>query len=97
MSLKVDLGDGEHPADPGHGGGGPRQTAKGRSTAAVRPRRLIADRHGSVDGFHLVPLEPRRDLEPLVNGTVALQGSVMTVRPSGRLTSGHPRPLVAPR
>lgn len=27
---------------------------------------------GIVDGFHLVPAEPRRDLERLVNGTVAL-------------------------
>ncbi|MEU6482104.1 LLM class flavin-dependent oxidoreductase [Streptomyces sp. NPDC047017] len=29
-------------------------------------------REGAVDGFHLVPAEPGRDLERLVNGTVAL-------------------------
>mgnify|MGYP006170010105 CR=1 FL=1 len=35
---------------------------------------LIAAWHdaGAVDGFHLTPVEPRRDLERLVNGTVAL-------------------------
>ena len=35
---------------------------------------LIAGWHdaGAVDGFHLTPVEPRRDLERLVNGTVAL-------------------------
>lgn len=35
---------------------------------------LIADWHGSgaVDGFHIRPAEPLRDLERLVNGTVAL-------------------------
>ncbi|MCU8591023.1 FMNH2-dependent monooxygenase, partial [Streptomyces sp. A13(2022)] len=29
-------------------------------------------REGTVDGFHLAPVEPRRDLERLVNGTVSL-------------------------
>ncbi|MFE2429977.1 LLM class flavin-dependent oxidoreductase [Streptomyces sp. NPDC059373] len=35
---------------------------------------LIADWHtaGAVDGFHIRPAEPRRDLERFVNGTVAL-------------------------
>ncbi|MYR47208.1 FMNH2-dependent monooxygenase, partial [Streptomyces sp. SID5910] len=35
---------------------------------------LIAGWHreGTVDGFHLTPSEPRRDLERLVNGTVPL-------------------------
>ncbi|PPS74192.1 Nitrilotriacetate monooxygenase component A [Streptomyces sp. MH60] len=35
---------------------------------------LIASWHrdGTVDGFHLTPVEPRRDLERLVNGTVSL-------------------------
>jgi len=35
---------------------------------------LIAGWHadGIADGFHLTPTEPRRDLERLVNGTVAL-------------------------
>ncbi len=35
---------------------------------------MIAGWHGdrTVDGFHLTPVEPRRDLERLANGTVAL-------------------------
>lgn len=35
---------------------------------------LITDWHrsGAVDGFHLTPTEPRRDLERLVNCTVSL-------------------------
>ncbi|MFF4253361.1 LLM class flavin-dependent oxidoreductase [Streptomyces sp. NPDC001663] len=75
-SLLVDLGDGEHAAEPGHGGGGPRQTAQGPlyRGGPVDLAELIATWHtdGIVDGFHLTPTEPRRDLERLVNGTVAL-------------------------
>jgi alkanesulfonate monooxygenase SsuD/methylene tetrahydromethanopterin reductase-like flavin-dependent oxidoreductase (luciferase family) len=75
-SLLVDLGDGEHAAEPGHGGGGPRQTARGPlyRGGPVDLAELIAAWHtdGVVDGFHLTPAEPRRDLERLVNGTVAL-------------------------
>ncbi|MCT9076729.1 LLM class flavin-dependent oxidoreductase [Streptomyces fulvoviolaceus] len=75
-SLLVDLGDGEHAAEPGHGGGGPRQTAQGPlyRGGPVDLAELIAAWHadGTVDGFHLTPVEPRRDLERLVNGTVAL-------------------------
>ncbi|MGW2521980.1 LLM class flavin-dependent oxidoreductase [Streptomyces sp. NPDC001617] len=74
--LLVDLGDGEHAAEPGHGGGGPRQTAQGPlyRGGPVDLAELIASWHadGIVDGFHLTPVEPRRDLERLVNGTVAL-------------------------
>ncbi len=74
--LTVDLGDGEHAADPGHGGGGPRQTAHGPlyRGGPVDLAQLITAWHraGVVDGFHLVPAEPHRDLERLVNGTVAL-------------------------
>ncbi|MEV7886782.1 LLM class flavin-dependent oxidoreductase [Streptomyces sp. NPDC002817] len=74
--LVVDLGDGEHAAEPGHGGGGPRQTAQGPlyRGGPVDLADLIASWHGegAVDGFHLTPAEPRRDLERLVNGTVAL-------------------------
>ncbi|MEU1272424.1 LLM class flavin-dependent oxidoreductase [Streptomyces sp. NPDC005799] len=75
-SLLVDLGDGEHAAEPGHGGGGPRQTAQGPlyRGGPVDLAELITAWHtdGVVDGFHLTPAEPRRDLERLVNGTVAL-------------------------
>ncbi|MFI5686438.1 LLM class flavin-dependent oxidoreductase [Streptomyces sp. NPDC051636] len=76
VALVVDLGDGEHAAEPGHGGGGPRQTAQGPlyRGGPVDLAELIAAWHadGVVDGFHLTPAEPRRDLERLVNGTVAL-------------------------
>ncbi|MEV0642183.1 LLM class flavin-dependent oxidoreductase [Streptomyces sp. NPDC050619] len=75
-SLVVDLGDGEHAAEPGHGGGGPRQTARGPlyRGGPVDLAELITSWYtdGTVDGFHLRPAEPRRDLERLVNGTVAL-------------------------
>lgn len=76
VSLLIDLGDGEHAAEPGHGGGGPRQTAQGPlyRGGPVDLADLIASwyRDGTTDGFHLTPVEPRRDLERLVNGTVAL-------------------------
>ncbi|MGW2423138.1 LLM class flavin-dependent oxidoreductase [Streptomyces sp. NPDC001709] len=76
VSLLVDLGDGEHAAEPGHGGGGPRPTARGPlyRGGPVDLAELVAGWHadGVTDGFHLVPVEPRRDLERLVNGTVAL-------------------------
>lgn len=75
-SLVVDLGDGEYAAEPGHGGGGPRPTAWGPlyRGGPVDLAELITSwyQEGTVDGFHLVPTEPRRDLERLVNGTVAL-------------------------
>ncbi|MGQ4387175.1 LLM class flavin-dependent oxidoreductase [Streptomyces sp. SAS_270] len=75
-SLHVDLGGGERAAAPGHGGGGPRQTAQGPlyRGGPVDLAELITDWHeaGAVDGFHLTPVEPLRDLERLVNGTVAL-------------------------
>ncbi|MFD5078197.1 LLM class flavin-dependent oxidoreductase [Streptomyces sp. NPDC058371] len=74
--LTVDLGDGEHAAEPSHGGGGPRQTAQGPlyRGGPVDLAELIASWHeaDAADGFHLTPVEPRRDLERLVNGTVAL-------------------------
>ncbi|MES5822537.1 LLM class flavin-dependent oxidoreductase [Streptomyces sp. RG80] len=75
-SLLVDLGGGEHAAEPGHGGGGPRRTAEGPlyRGGPVDLAELIAAWHGqgAVDGFHLTPAEPHRDLERLVNGTVPL-------------------------
>ncbi|MEU8028547.1 LLM class flavin-dependent oxidoreductase [Streptomyces sp. NPDC049099] len=76
VSLLVDLGDGEYAAEPGHGGGGPRPTARGPlyRGGPVGLAELVAGWHadGVTDGFHLVPVEPRRDLERLVNGTVAV-------------------------
>ncbi|QNP73568.1 LLM class flavin-dependent oxidoreductase [Streptomyces roseirectus] len=75
-ALLIDLGDGERAAVPGHGGGGPRASARGPlyRGGPVDLAELIAGwyREGAVDGFHLTPVEPRRDLERLVNGTVAL-------------------------
>ncbi|GGQ64708.1 LLM class flavin-dependent oxidoreductase [Streptomyces flaveolus] len=75
-ALDVDLGDGEYAAEPGHGGGGPRPTPRGPlyRGGPVDLAELIAAWHrdGTVDGFHLTPAEPRRDLERLVNGTVPL-------------------------
>ncbi|MFG2854392.1 LLM class flavin-dependent oxidoreductase [Streptomyces mirabilis] len=60
----------------GGGGGGPRQTAQGPlyRGGPVDLAELIAAWHASeaVDGFHLASVEPHRDLERLVNGTVAL-------------------------
>ncbi|MEU1406351.1 LLM class flavin-dependent oxidoreductase [Streptomyces sp. NPDC005728] len=76
VSLLVDLGDGEYAAEPGHGGGGPRPTAQGPlyRGGPVDLAELIAAWHAEdvTDGFHLTPVQPRRDLERLVNGTVAL-------------------------
>ncbi|MGW5496473.1 LLM class flavin-dependent oxidoreductase [Streptomyces olivaceoviridis] len=76
VSLLVDLGDGEHAAEPGHGGGGPRPTGRGPlyRGGPVDLAELVAGWHadGVTDGFHFVPVEPRRDLERLVNGTVTL-------------------------
>ncbi|MBL1086219.1 LLM class flavin-dependent oxidoreductase [Streptomyces actinomycinicus] len=64
--------------EPGEGGGGPggRPAVEGPlyRGGPVALAELIAAWHadGVTDGFHLVPVEPRRDLERLVNGTVAL-------------------------
>ncbi|MFF3874195.1 LLM class flavin-dependent oxidoreductase [Streptomyces sp. NPDC001978] len=101
VSLVVDLGDGEHAAEPGHGGGGPRQTPHGPlyRGGPVDLAELIASWHaaGTADGFHLTPVEPRRDLERLVNGTVALlqhRGLFRTFYPGSTLREhlGLPRP-----
>lgn len=91
-SLVIDLGGGEYAAEPGHGGGGPRQTAEGPlyRGGPVDLAELIAAWYtdGTTDGFHLVPAEPRRDLERLVNGTVALlqhRGMYRTFYPGSTL------------
>ncbi|TWV48097.1 LLM class flavin-dependent oxidoreductase [Streptomyces misionensis] len=92
VSLRVDLGGGEQAAEPGHGGGGPRPSARGPlyRGGPVDLADLVAAWHteGAADGFHLVPVEPRRDLERLVNGTVALlqhRGLFRTFYPGGTL------------
>ncbi|NEB73922.1 FMNH2-dependent monooxygenase, partial [Streptomyces sp. SID14478] len=72
---RIDLGDGERAARPGHGGG-PLPTEDGPlyRGGPVDLAELLTQWHrsGAVDGFHLTPLDPRRDLERLVNGTVPL-------------------------
>ncbi|MFI2349830.1 LLM class flavin-dependent oxidoreductase [Streptomyces sp. NPDC019443] len=75
VSLVVDLGESESAPDPGPGsdpqlaGGGPHY-----SGGPVDLAELITRWHGqaAVDGFHLAPIAPHRDLERIVNGTVAL-------------------------
>ncbi|WP_406107801.1 LLM class flavin-dependent oxidoreductase [Streptomyces sp. NBC_01003] len=75
-TLRIDLGGGEHAAVPGHGGGGPLPSDLGPlyRGGPVGLADLVTAWHraGAVDGFHLIPVEPRRDLERLVNGTVPL-------------------------
>lgn len=75
VSLVVDLGSGEYAAERGHGGG-PRPSPRGpryRGGPVDLAELVVAwHREGAADGFHFVPAEPRRDLERLVNGTVAL-------------------------
>ncbi|MEU7645466.1 LLM class flavin-dependent oxidoreductase [Streptomyces huasconensis] len=90
-ALDVDLGGGECAAEPGHGGG-PLPTAEGPAYRGgpVDLAELMADWHraGAVDGFHLTPVEPHRDLERLVNGTVALlqhRGQFRTFYPGSTL------------
>jgi alkanesulfonate monooxygenase SsuD/methylene tetrahydromethanopterin reductase-like flavin-dependent oxidoreductase (luciferase family) len=90
--LRIDLGGGElgqapgakvAPVPDGRGGlifrGGPVDLAE-----------LLAAWHGSgaVDGFHVRPVETRRDLERFVNGTVALlqhRGLFRTFHPGATL------------
>ncbi|MEV7130548.1 LLM class flavin-dependent oxidoreductase [Streptomyces sp. NPDC093260] len=100
-SLVVDLGEGEYAAERGHGGGGPRPSDRGPlyRGGPVDLAELIAAWHraGTVDGFHLVPTAPHRDLERLVNGTVALlqhRGLFRTFYPGSTLREhlGLPRP-----
>ncbi|MFJ2440473.1 MULTISPECIES: LLM class flavin-dependent oxidoreductase [unclassified Streptomyces] len=102
-ALTVDLGDGEHRLDPD------LDTAPRTTPGAAGPHyrggpvdlaELITAWHaaGAVDGFHLTPAEPRRDLERLVNGTVALlqhRSLFRTFHPGGTLREhlGLARPV----
>ncbi|MFD9603885.1 LLM class flavin-dependent oxidoreductase [Streptomyces sp. NPDC059970] len=75
VSLTVDLGDAETAPEPGLESGPP--LAAGGSYYRGGPvdlAELITQWHrgGAADGFHLTPITPGRDLERIVNGTVAL-------------------------
>ncbi|MCL2553405.1 MAG: LLM class flavin-dependent oxidoreductase, partial [Actinomycetia bacterium] len=89
--LAVDLGGGELGAEPGAepvpagGAGGPLFRG-----GPVDLADLVArwQRAGAVDGFHVRPVEPARDLERFVNGTVALlqhRGLFRTFHPGATL------------
>ncbi|MET9498050.1 LLM class flavin-dependent oxidoreductase [Streptomyces sp. NPDC006552] len=74
-ALRIDLGGGECAARPGHGGGPlPTQDGPLYRGGPVGLAEIITEWHraGAADGFHLTPLDPRRDLERLVNATVPL-------------------------
>ncbi|MFE2943610.1 LLM class flavin-dependent oxidoreductase [Streptomyces sp. NPDC059255] len=92
-ALTLDCHDGERPREPGCVYG--THTAAGAAGAHYRGgpvdlADLITRWHGdeAVDGFHLTPVEPHRDLERLVNGTVAVlqhRGLFRTFHPGGTL------------
>ncbi|MYR68940.1 MULTISPECIES: LLM class flavin-dependent oxidoreductase [unclassified Streptomyces] len=75
VALTVDLGDAETAPEPGLESG-PQLAGHGTyfRGGPVDLAELITQwyRAGAVDGFHLTPLSPARDLERIVNGTVAL-------------------------
>ncbi|MET7365181.1 LLM class flavin-dependent oxidoreductase [Streptomyces sp. NPDC005566] len=75
VALTVDLGDAETAPEPGLESG-PQLAGRGTyfRGGPVDLAELITQWHrgGAVDGFHLTPITPERDLERIVNGTVAL-------------------------
>lgn len=75
VALTVDLGDAETAPEPGWESG-PQLAGRGTyfRGGPVDLAELITRWHraGAVDGFHLTPIAPERDLERIVNGTVAL-------------------------
>ncbi|MFC8229510.1 LLM class flavin-dependent oxidoreductase [Streptomyces sp. NPDC057287] len=75
VALTVDLGDAETTPEPGLESG-PQLAGRGTyfRGGPVDLAELITQWHrgGAVDGFHLTPITPERDLERIVNGTVAL-------------------------
>ncbi|MDQ0797203.1 LLM class flavin-dependent oxidoreductase [Streptomyces sp. B1I3] len=75
VALTVDLGDAETTPEPGLVSG-PQLAGHGTyfRGGPVDLAELVTQwyRSGAVDGFHLTPLTPGRDLERIVNGTVAL-------------------------
>ncbi|EFL27257.1 putative FMNH2-utilizing oxygenase [Streptomyces himastatinicus ATCC 53653] len=101
-ALAVDLGDGERAAEPAPAQG-PLTALDGAPPlyrgGPVDLADLIAGWQdaGAVDGFHITPVVPRRDLERFVNGTVALlqhRGLFRTFYPGTTLREhlGLPRP-----
>lgn len=91
LSLAVDLGESEATPEPGLADG-PRLAAQSTyySGGPVDLADLITEWHraGAVDGFHLAPIAPHRDLERIVNGTVALlqhRSLFRTFHPGGTL------------
>ncbi|MFI1864961.1 LLM class flavin-dependent oxidoreductase [Streptomyces jumonjinensis] len=91
LSLAVDLGGRESAPGPGLDAGRRRPGhASYYSGGPVRLAEQLARWHrgGAVDGFHLAPIAPHRDLERIVNGTVALlqhRGLFRTFHPGGTL------------
>ncbi|MCX4773519.1 LLM class flavin-dependent oxidoreductase [Streptomyces sp. NBC_01260] len=90
-ALTVDLGDAESAPEPGLESG-PPLAAHGTyyRGGPVDLADLITQWHraGAVDGFHLTPITPERDLERIVNGTVALlqhRSLFRTFHPGGTL------------
>ncbi|WP_406448609.1 LLM class flavin-dependent oxidoreductase [Streptomyces sp. NBC_00876] len=90
-ALTVDLGDAESPPEPGLESG-PPLAAHGTyyRGGPVDLADLITQWHraGAVDGFHLTPITPERDLERIVNGTAALlqhRSLLRTFYPGGTL------------
>ncbi|MFF5898486.1 LLM class flavin-dependent oxidoreductase [Streptomyces argenteolus] len=75
VALTVDLGDAETAPEPGLESG-PQLAGRGTyfRGGPVDLAELVIQWHrgGAVDGFHLTPIAPERDLERIVNGTVAL-------------------------
>ncbi|MFI1830499.1 LLM class flavin-dependent oxidoreductase [Streptomyces sp. NPDC020412] len=103
LSLVVDLGERESAREPGLLDAAPSLAAHGSyySGGPVDLAGLLARWHdaGAVDGFHLAPIAPHRDLERIVNGTVALlqhRSLFRTFHPGGTLREhlGLPRPAV---
>ncbi|MEU1126370.1 LLM class flavin-dependent oxidoreductase [Streptomyces sp. NPDC005899] len=100
VALTVDLGDAETAPEPGLVSG-PQLAGRGTyfRGGPVDLAELVTRwyRAGAVDGFHLTPLTPARDLERIVNGTVALlqhRSLFRTFYPGGTLREhlGLPRP-----
>jgi alkanesulfonate monooxygenase SsuD/methylene tetrahydromethanopterin reductase-like flavin-dependent oxidoreductase (luciferase family) len=111
--LSVDLGGGELGPEPGAEIALTRDGANGVlfSGGPVDLAELVADwqHSGAVDGFHIRPVEPRRDLERFVNGTVTLlqhRGLFRSFHPGATLREhlglhrppapAGPRPAAAP-
>ncbi|MEV0010027.1 LLM class flavin-dependent oxidoreductase [Streptomyces sp. NPDC047973] len=105
-ALTVDLGEAETAPEPGLDSAPQRS---GRESyfrgGPVDLAELITGWHrgGAVDGFHLTPIRPERDLERIVNGTVALlqhRSLFRTFHPGGTLREhlglGRPASRYAP-